>query len=723
MWELLFVGLWRQLYLQMRKHHCDLIKIIYGGNIMKNGQTRFFARTMIFVMIVGTFSSLAISLPNASAGPPYPIAIRLGEGDVGLIEYETPINDFRHDFADAPVEYFDPDGDYDNDGLTNGFERSEVYSASFHLTDSTQIPYGAGDPLFVYNAAYNFQRRIPQNKIIPIPNGAYGWVDLYDDLGFDEIDFQINNRWELTDGAIYPDYLTVYSYVSTTPVWDAEDPVLYFFFSGAYKDQTITTSGKTDPFDADTDDEGLGDGLEVNDLFTSPIDPDSDNDGTWDLFDIDPLVDLKITVEINEILEIESPDGEDNYGDYFAVIQVDGDWWVQDTPSDAGNGHTFPDIKMVKDVLDTEPVVDITIRLWDYDPDSSNEHMDIARFGRDVDISYDLRTGMWSGGDDSSADSDRNGLGHTSGFEDGYIGSDECDIWFDIYQTDSDNDRLPYWQELVDLGTDPRQGDHDTDFDGMPDWWELRYGFDRLVDDGDEDFDEDHVSNADEFSNNNPYYPGTNPVYFEPNIIVSLDWDANFDYLVKLANGIEKASNFLWDVTDGYMYFRRVEIHRNGELWDEADVRIFEGTANDRNDHHWPHVPGGGVGTYLNGPTHSHIVMPQYFDHDDWWGYDEYTGPGGDAECEPCIMDNSHGRSELCWRNNHDGDHDTRQEQINGESCWETFYETFEDHIWFDLDKDGDRDTSYFNDFEPESGPHSPVRGIYTMVSINPFPI
>lgn len=52
---------------------------------------------------------------------------------------------------------------------------------------------------------------------------------------------------------------------------------------------------ETTPTDSDTDDDGLSDGKEVNDLGTDPLDPDTDNDGLSDFVEVtrllsDPLV-------------------------------------------------------------------------------------------------------------------------------------------------------------------------------------------------------------------------------------------------------------------------------------------------------------------------------------------------------------------------------------------------------------------------------------------------
>lgn len=51
----------------------------------------------------------------------------------------------------------------------------------------------------------------------------------------------------------------------------------------------------------------------------------------------------------------------------------------------------------------------------------------------------------------------------------------------------------------VDTGAYPLGFSIDTDNDGMPDWWEVAYGLNRLVNDSDEDLDGDTISNLAEY--------------------------------------------------------------------------------------------------------------------------------------------------------------------------------------------------------------------------------
>jgi hypothetical protein len=107
-------------------------------------------------------------------------------------------------------------------------------------------------------------------------------------------------------------------------------------------------------------------------------------------------------------------------------------------------------------------------------------------------VTYDFRTGRWTG-DDSFNDSD--GYGH-------FVGS-EYEIWFNIYQTDNDNDNIPFWTEQNILNTDPYRDDSlcDPDQDGIPTSWEWKWGYDPFKFDNHTILDPDHdgLENTEEY--------------------------------------------------------------------------------------------------------------------------------------------------------------------------------------------------------------------------------
>ena len=72
------------------------------------------------------------------------------------------------------------------------------------------------------------------------------------------------------------------------------------------------------------------------------------------------------------------------------------------------------------------------------------------------------------------------------------------------------------------------------------------------------------------------------------NLLVSLQWDAEEDYLNGLQSSFRAMSNYLYDVSDGQIRLDTVMIFDNKEHWDEADMRIHA------NNIEWPRaVPSG----------------------------------------------------------------------------------------------------------------------------------
>jgi len=129
-----------------------------------------------------------------------------------------------------------------------------------------------------------------------------------------------------------------------------------------------------------------------------------------------------------------------------------------------------------------------------------------------INLIFDYRTGHWTG-DDYLKDSD--GYGHVLG--------DEYEIWFNIYESDYDHDKIPYWTEVNIYHTDPTydDGKNDPDNDGIPSWWEWKYGYDPLTWDNHAqlDPDVDGVENDEEYMMNEYF---SDP--FHPDVYIEVDF-------------------------------------------------------------------------------------------------------------------------------------------------------------------------------------------------------
>jgi len=209
-------------------------------------------------------------------------------------------------------------------------------------------------------------------------------------------------------------------------------------------------------------------------------DTDTDGDGVPDSVDIDPLVDLEVTVTVKEIRGF----------DKFDIIN-DPDFYVKVFVNDQEfKSKTWYNQKYVKeewsitaDVPDDEENVSIKIQLWDDDPvlDKLCDISDNDDFypGTYVaDLNYSLKTGHWRGDDYIG---DPSGYGRLNGCDDNsiYQRDRDCELRFDINQSDYDGDGIPYWAEVNVFGTDPAVNDtgRDDDHDGVPIEWEWKWGY------------------------------------------------------------------------------------------------------------------------------------------------------------------------------------------------------------------------------------------------------
>ena len=221
------------------------------------------------------------------------------------------------------------------------------------------------------------------------------------------------------------------------------------------------------------------------------------NLNSLDLTDIDPLVDLSVTVEIKQIRSLEKTD----LG-IFPIDKIDlfsdPDFYVKVTINDEEfTSNVWENMKYIYDpqwsatlnVPDDEEFVNITIQLWDSNPngdrlcDLSDNYQNFDD-AYDVDLLYNLKTGHWSGDDWLNSfwgDVDPSGYGRLNGCDDRsvYQNNRDCELWFDIYQNDFDGDGIPYWTEVNVFNTNPEVDNtgEDIDEDGIPIEWEYKWGY------------------------------------------------------------------------------------------------------------------------------------------------------------------------------------------------------------------------------------------------------
>ncbi len=210
--------------------------------------------------------------------------------------------------------------------------------------------------------------------------------------------------------------------------------------------------------------------------------------------DFDPLTDIYVTFELQSIRSLEKYDNHRNTREYIDRFSAP-DFYVKVKIND--EQFTSPvwkntryvydiDWRVSADVPDDEEWVEIKIELWDWNL-GFDQKCDISGYNeeltdsRDVTLYYNIKSGHWTGDDHIG---DRSGYGRLNGCDDNSIYSHDFDaeLWFDVYQNDSDGDGIPYWTEVNVFGTNPQVDDRgrDDDGDGVPLEWEWLWGYELL---------------------------------------------------------------------------------------------------------------------------------------------------------------------------------------------------------------------------------------------------
>ncbi len=201
--------------------------------------------------------------------------------------------------------------------------------------------------------------------------------------------------------------------------------------------------------------------------------------------DLDPLVDLKVTVTIKEIRALDKIDliGKP---DFYVKVFINDE--MNKSKIWRNQKYINETWSTTVDVPDDEQNVTIKIQLWDAFPlidkiCDLSENNEFLRAKHDIDLLYNLKIGHWNGDDHnipSSWSPDLSGYGRLNGCDDNsiYQKDRDCLILFDITQNDFDGDGIPYWTEVNVYDTDPKVDDtgRDYDNDGVPIEWEHKWG-------------------------------------------------------------------------------------------------------------------------------------------------------------------------------------------------------------------------------------------------------
>jgi len=195
------------------------------------------------------------------------------------------------------------------------------------------------------------------------------------------------------------------------------------------------------------------------------------------VLDYDPLVDIIVSMEIISIrgfVENEYTNDPD-----FSIILVINDELFFSPVWE--NSRYLYNINWTasKNVPDDVAEVDFRIQLFD-----KNSSCDIGGSSNynTVKLVYDIRTGHWTGDDYIG---DPSGYGRLNGCDNGsyYVNEKDCEIWFNIYQNDYDNDGIPTWAEINLYDSDPYVDNSEDDFDNddVPFYWEHHWNYNPTI--------------------------------------------------------------------------------------------------------------------------------------------------------------------------------------------------------------------------------------------------
>jgi len=202
--------------------------------------------------------------------------------------------------------------------------------------------------------------------------------------------------------------------------------------------------------------------------------------------DYDPLVDQEITVEITQIRAFDRIDRFSD-PDFYVKVIIEGTEYQSPVWKNMKYLDNL-DWKITHDIPEDLENVSIKIQLWDWNP-GLDRLCDIAsndqeRRIQDIELLYNVSIGHWYGDDFTNTEptfSDPSGYGRANGCDDNSIYREDrdCELYFNIYQNDYDNDTIPYWTEVNIYGTDPMKDNtgEDADNDSIPIEWEHKWGW------------------------------------------------------------------------------------------------------------------------------------------------------------------------------------------------------------------------------------------------------
>jgi hypothetical protein len=213
--------------------------------------------------------------------------------------------------------------------------------------------------------------------------------------------------------------------------------------------------------------------------------------------DLDPLVDIEVTVDIISIRLLEDIDHPLN-PDFLIKVFINSEETL--SPVWINSSYLY-DIHWTATINVPDDIEDVDILIGVYD-NQSYETSDPAA-GYTAAMVYSLKTGHWTGDDSIGDPSGYGRLNSCDGVGSANQPEWDCELWFNIYQTDYDSDTIPYWTEVYSYKTDPTIDNtgEDSDVDLVPIEWEFKWSFNPFVWSSQiqSDIDGDGLTNVEEY--------------------------------------------------------------------------------------------------------------------------------------------------------------------------------------------------------------------------------
>ncbi|MHA1744013.1 MAG: S8 family serine peptidase, partial [Candidatus Heimdallarchaeota archaeon] len=230
------------------------------------------------------------------------------------------------------------------------------------------------------------------------------------------------------------------------------------------------------------------------------IDPNYSTDHDT-LSDLDEIIIME-EVNSNGLPESYAVDFQDSDTDDDGLLDSEeiylasnGSWLTHSYPncSDSDNDELSDGAEV--NIYGTDPLCD------DSDGDGLTDAEEVAIHGTNPNNPDTDGDGIWDG-------DEVNTFTNTGGGGEHWVEGYSNDYVTDPLNNDTDDDGITDWDEIFLYDTNPTLSD--TDGDGLPDLWELTYNSDPTTADSTLDFDDDYLTNYDEFlAGTNPRAPDT----------------------------------------------------------------------------------------------------------------------------------------------------------------------------------------------------------------------